>query len=336
METVSFAVLGTGYMGAIYAHVLAELPQTSLLGVCDILEDKARNLARGLDLHGYSGRDVEQLLSLPGLQALVIATPEAEHTAGALAALEAGLDIYVEKPLAPTVAECRKILDAAQKHDRLVMVGHTSRFDPRFVAAHDAVARGEIGQVVHAFARRNNPSSRLARLGNRVSVAGFLGVHDYDLLLWIIGQPVRSVFARGVRRALGGMGLDDCIIALLTFADGTVAVVENGWGVPDVQGRPRNVSFELRGTQGIIEIDVTDQGFAIYTAESARFPDMWFRPQVHGLTTGMYRDAIAHFAHCVRTREQPVVDGEAGLAAVRVLAAVERSLAEGREVGIGD
>ena len=334
MDQVSIAVLGAGYMGAVYARVLASLPQARLAGLADTLPDKARNLAAGLGLQGYAGRDAVELLALPGLQAVIIATPESEHTEAALAALDAGLDVFVEKPLAPTVAECQEILDAAQRRERVVMVGHTTRFDPRFVAAHDAIARGEIGQVVHAFARRNNPASRLVRLGNRVSVAAFLGVHDYDLLLWIVGQPVRSVFARGVRRALGAMGLDDCIIALLTFADGTLAVVENAWGAPDVQGRPRNVCFEVRGTKGIIEIDVTEQGFGIYTPESARFPDMWFRPELYGHTIGMYYDAMAHFVECVRNRKKPLIDGAVGMAAVQVLEAVERSLAEGREVTI--
>jgi len=322
-------------MGSLYARALAGLPQANLMGLCDTLEDKARNLATALGLHVYAGDDVGHLLSLPGLQAVVIATPESEHTEIALTALEAGLDIYVEKPLAMSVAECRQILDAASRRERVVMVGHTTRFDPRFVAAYDAVRRGEIGGIVHAFARRNNPASRLLRLGNRVSVAGFLGVHDYDLLLWIIGRPVRSVFARSVRRALASIGLDDCIIAVLTFDDGTLAVVENAGGVPEVQGRPRNVCFELRGTRGIIEIDVTDQGFGVFTPETARFPDMWFRPEIYGQVVGMYRDAMAHFLTCVRTRQKPAIDGQAATAAVEILEAVHRSLAEGREVTLG-
>ncbi len=335
MEPIAVGVIGAGYMGSVYARVLCRLPEAHLMGLCDSLEDKARNLAAALGLRAYAGSDVSQLLSQPGLQAVVIATPESEHTEIALAALEAGLDIYVEKPLAMTVAECRLIVEAAARRERLIMVGHTTRFDPRFVAARDAVQRGEIGQLVHAFVRRNNPASRLIRLGNRVSVAGFLGVHDYDLLLWVIGRPVRSVFARGVRRALTPIGLDDCIIAMLTFDDGTLAVVENAWGVPDVQGRPRNVLFELRGTRGIIEIDVTEQGFGIYTPEAARHPDMWFRPETYGQVVGMYRDAMAHFLECVRTRQQPVIDGRAAMSAVEMLEAVHRSMAEGREVTVG-
>jgi predicted dehydrogenase len=336
MAATNVAVVGAGYMGSLYARVLARASGARLVGLCDALEDKARNLASALGVQCACASNPADIMNLAGLQALVIATPESQHTDITLAALEKGLDVFVEKPLAMTSAECQRIVDAAATSERLVMVGHTTRFDPRFISAASSVKRGEIGDVVHAFARRNNPSSRLIRLGNRVSVAGFLGVHDFDLLLWIIGKPVRSVFARSTRRALTAIGLDDCTISLLTFDDGTLAVVENAWGVPDLQGRPRQVLFELRGTKGIIEIDVTNQGFGIYTPETARFPDMWFRPEVYGQVSGMYRDAMEHFISCVQTRQRPLCDGEAGMAAVRIMEAVDRSLAEQREVFLHD
>ena len=334
MTSLRIALIGAGYMGTIYARILSQVPGVDIGAVCDVRLDKARSLAADIGCTGYVGDDIAIACAVPGVRAAVIATSESEHTAPALLALQHGLDLFIEKPLAPSVAECRQIIAAAQDGGRIVMVGHTTRFDPRFVAAHDAVQHGEIGAVVHAFARRNNPSSRLQRLGNRVSVAGFLGVHDYDILLWIVGRPVVKVFARGVRRTLAGMGLDDCIITVLTFDDGTLGVVENAWGVPDVQGRPTNLHFSLRGTKGIIEINALEQGFGIYTADAARFPDMWWRPEVHGQVMGGYRDQMANFVHCVETRDVPWATAEDGLASVRVLEAVQRALAEGREVDV--
>jgi UDP-N-acetylglucosamine 3-dehydrogenase len=320
-------------MGTVYARVLSHLPEARLVGLCDQMGDRALELATTLGMQGYAGPDLTELLrSAPELHALVVATPESDHVHAALAALEADLDVYIEKPLAPSVVECRQILDAAGARNRLVMVGHTSRFDPRFAAAHEAVAGGVIGEPVYGFARRNNPASRLGRLGNRVSVLGFLGIHDIDLLLWFVGRPVRSVFARAVRRTLASLELDDCIVSVLTFDDGTLAVIENAWGVPDVQGQPTSITFTLQGTKGIVEINPREQGFGIFTSEGATYPDMWFKPELRGQIVGMYRDAMAHFVHCVRTREAPTASGQEGMEAVRVMEAVERSLAEGREV----
>lgn len=332
MEPVRVAVVGTGYMGSTYARIFAQLNDAELVGLCDRQPAKARALAAELGMAGYVGNDVATLCAQPSLQAVAIATAEAEHVAPALVALQHGLDVFVEKPLATAEAEARRILEAAEADGRLVMVGHTSRFDPRFAAAEQAIRRGDIGEVVHAYARRSNPSSRLQRLGNRVSVLGFLGVHDIDLLLWMIKRPVKSVFARGVRRALAALGLDDAIISLLTFADGTLAVLENAWGVPEVQGRPTNLHFSLRGTRGVIEINGLEQGFAILTPEAARFPDAWWRPERDGQIIGQYRDQMAHFVHCVRTRQTPWSNGRDALEAVRVMDAIERSLAADREV----
>jgi predicted dehydrogenase len=332
---IGIAVVGVGYMGTVYARVLNQLPEAQLVGLCDQIEDRAQELANTLSMPGYAGSDLSAMLhSTPDLRAVVIATPESEHVGTALAALQANLDLYVEKPLAATVAGCQQILDAAGARELLVMTGHTTRFDPRFATAREAVARGDIGEPVYAFARRNNPASRLGRLGSRVSVLGFLGIHDIDILLWFVGRPVRSVFARSVRRTLAERGLDDCIVSMLTFDDGTLAVMENAWGVPDVQGQPTSITFSLQGTRGIIEINPREQGFGIYTPDMASFPDMSFKPELHGQITGMYRDAMAHFIHCIGTRETPWANGQDGMEAVRVMEAIERSLAEGLEVPV--
>lgn len=332
---IEIGVVSAGYMGAIYARILAQIPDVRVTGLCDRLADKARNLAAALQIDGYAGDDLgEMLRSAPGIQAVVVATPESEHTRPAVAALEAGLDVFVEKPLAMTAAECGQILEAAARRERLVMTGHTTRYDPRFIAARDAVVRGDVGQPVYLFARRNNPSSRLIRLGNRASVLAFLGIHDIDVLLWMVGKPVRSVFARGVRRALAPIGLDDCIVSLLTFDDGTLGVIENAWGAPDLQGQYASIQFTLQGTRGVIEINSREQGFGIFTAESAAYPDMWFKPEPHGQITGMYTEAMADFVRCIRTRQTPWANGADGLEAVRVMEALNRSLAEGCEVAV--
>lgn len=141
MTALPIALIGAGYMGAIYARILSQLPGVDVRAVCDVQLDKARSLAADIGCTGYVGDDVATACTVPGVHAAVIATSEAEHTAPALLALQHGLDLFVEKPLAPNVAECRQIIAAAQDGGRIVMVGHTTRFDPRFIAAHDAVQR---------------------------------------------------------------------------------------------------------------------------------------------------------------------------------------------------
>ncbi len=246
-----------------------------------------------------------------------------------LAALEAGMHVCVEKPLATTVAEGEQMVARAREAGRLLMVGHTLRFQPQFIAMREAVAKGQIGRVLHFFARRNNPSSVRDRLGGRVSVAFFLGVHDIDAMLWAAQQPVIQVFAKAVP---GPQGVDDTILSILTFADGSLGLLENSWGMPEVMGRLRRFQFDVIGTHGVIEVYAHEQGIGIYTAHGATFPNTLWLPEIHGRLGGVYRDQVAHFVDCVARGRTPACTGEEGLQAVRVAAAIMRSLQEGREV----
>jgi len=113
-----------------------------------------------------------------------------------------------------------------------------------------------------------------------------------------------------------------------------LGVIENAWGAPDLQGQYASIQFTLQGTRGVIEINSREQGFGIFTAESAAYPDMWFKPEPHGQITGMYTEAMADFVRCIRTRQTPWANGADGLEAVRVMEALNHSLAEGREVAV--
>ena len=165
-----------------------------------------------------------------------------------------------------------------------------------------------------------------------MSVAFFLGVHDIDMMLWTMGQPVVKAFAKSVRR--GPLPVEDSILSILTFADGTLAMVENWRGAPDVTGRPQRFHFEAVGTGGVIEVYGQEQGVGIYTPQAATFPPTLFLPEVHGRLTGIYHDQVAHFVDCIRKGTPPACTGEEGLEAVRVGVAIERSLREGQEVTV--
>lgn len=333
MKTARFAVIGLGFMGDIYARVLKDLPEAELIACCDLLADRAVAMADTLNIPGYAGADYQALLRAhPDLDGVVVATPDAAHLEPVMAALEAGMDVCVEKPLATTVADGERMIAQAAATGRLLMIGHTLRFQPPFIALRDAVRRGDIGEVLHFFARRNNPNFVRDRLGGRVSVAFFLGIHDIDMLLWTMGQPVTRVFAKAVYRHSPDVA--DSILSILTFADGTLAMLENAWGAPAVTGRPRRFQFDALGSEGTIEVHAHEQGIGIFTPEAATYPGTVFLPEVHGRLSGVYRDQVAHFVDCVRTRRMPICTGEEGLEAVRVVVALTRSLELGREVEV--
>ncbi len=333
MLRLRFGVIGLGMMGRIYARVLANLSESELVACCDIVLEKATELAKELGVSGYAGTDFcEMLRQHPDLDGVAVTTSDPDHFAPVMAALDAGMHVCVEKPLSISVAEGEKMVARAQETGRILMVGHTLRFQPQFLAMRDAVKRGDIGELLHFFARRNNPSTVRDRLRDRVSVAFFLGVHDIDMMLWTSGQPVTRVFAKAVHK--GPAAVDDSILSILTFADGTLAMVENSWGMPDVTGRPMRFHFEAVGTKGVIEVYSHEQGIGIYTPNTASFPNTLWLPEVHGRLTGVYHDQVAHFVDCIAQKRTPACTGEEGLMAVRVADAIMRSLQEGKEVAV--
>jgi predicted dehydrogenase len=320
-------------MGRIYARVLADLPEVELVACCDIVPGKAAELAKELKIPGYAGTDLHEMLRQhPDMAGVCVTTPDQEHLAPVMAVLDAGMHVYVEKPLSISVSDGEKMIARAREVGKLLLVGHTLRFQPQFLAMREAVQRGDIGQVLHYFARRNNPSMVRDRLGNRVSVAFFLGVHDIDMMLYTANQPLVKAFAKSVRK--GPAAVDDSILSILTFADGSLAMVENSWGAPDVTGRPQRFHFEVIGTGGVIEVYGQEQGVGIYTPKAANFPGTLFLPEVQGRLTGIYHDQVAHFIDCIARGVKPACTGEDALQAVRVADAIMRSLAEGKEVDV--
>jgi predicted dehydrogenase len=332
MRGLKLAVVGAGRMGQLYARIAAELPQTELVAVCGRSEVPVAAVARRWGVPGYAGGAYRRMLDeLPDLDAVVVATPEWLHLEPALAAIEAGKHLLLEKPMATDVADAARILAAADGAGIRLMVCHQLRFDPRYALAKEAVERGEIGELLHIYARRNTTSLAAARVRGRIPLTCWISPHEIDLLLWITGSPVVGVSARSGGDARQPEGY---FLATLRFASGVVAVFEQSWGAPPLAGRPRQALLDLRGTEGTIEVTPQEQGLAIFKAGGAAYPSVIESPVVHGRVTGVFPALVTHFAECVSSGRPPLVGGQEGYAAVAVADAIARALEAGREIRV--
>jgi UDP-N-acetylglucosamine 3-dehydrogenase len=228
---------------------------------------------------------------------------------------------------------------AAQAGVKL-MVSHSLRFDPRFVAAREAAANGAVGQVLHLYARRNSSPAAAKRVIGRFPLAYWLIPHDIDMMLWCVDSPVTKVMAYRFGGSKREHPEADFIIAMLTFANGAVGIVESSWGSP-VGGRLQNELFTLRGTAGVVEVSGQESGVGIYSIRNEpkgviEYPDTGYTPIIHDQLDGIFRRLFLHFAGVVRGTIAPIVTGEDGLASVRVAAAIDLSLTEGREIEINN
>jgi predicted dehydrogenase len=305
------------------------------VAVCDLIADSARRLAEEVGAQPYVDGDTRAMLKAhPELDAVLVCTPEEHHVEVTCQAAAAGKHVLVEKPLATSPSEASTIVDAVRSAGVMSMMGHSLRFDPRFALAQKAVARGDIGDIVHMYARRNTPLPFLRRLGGRVGGTYWVGVHDLDIMLWLKGQRVVEVFSRQAGERVAEFELDHAISSTLRFEDGSIAVLENIWGAVSTPGRSHRLEFQINGTQGQVEVYPYETGLSIFSEGTVAHPDTVYMPTLHGQMVGVYRNQIEHFVSSVLAGQPPIVGVEDGLATVLVADAIERSRAQGREVQI--
>ncbi len=323
-KSLRAGVIGVGTFGSLHARIYAELESTDLVAVADIQAEKTQHFAAQYGAKGYA--DYNELLEKVDLDIVSVCTSDELHLEPALAAAAAGKHILVEKPLAVNVPDCDTMIQAAENAGVKLMVGQILRFDPRYYAARQAIADGQIGAPVHFFARRNNLLKSAKRLGKHTSVLFFLGIHDIDFINWCAESKVERVYAESVSRVLKDMDTADSYLALIKFQDGTIASLEVSWILQESFSRRLDARFDAVGTEGAVYVDGSGQAVEVYRSNDAECPDVMYAPEIRGKHTSILRNEIAHFAECVQQDKTPAVTGQDGKAAVEVVCAIAESV----------
>jgi predicted dehydrogenase len=334
MEAVRIGVVGAGYMGRSFAKIVADHPGAQLAGIADLNVAVAREAGVALNAPAYAS--VSKLIQAGNLDGLIVATVEHAHRESCVTALEQGIGVLVEKPLATTIDDGQAIIAAAETSGAPLLIGHVLRFDARYARLKEAVAGGQLGEPLTMYARRLNGKRAQDRLKGRCSLPLFLGVHDYDIARWVAGGEVVRVMAQSRFGHLQSQGyaVEDATWALLTFDNGVLAAIEEGWILPN--GHPSGVDqrFEVNGSAGRAEVTGASSGLTIMSEERESWPDTALWPTVHGRVTGALEREVGHFIRCLKREETPFVTGADGLAAVRIALAVEESARAGTAVNL--
>jgi predicted dehydrogenase len=325
-KVVRLAVIGMGAMGSRHAQISQQIPGLELAAVADIKPEVVERVSKQLGVPGFV--DYQEMLSQVPLDAVTVATSDQFHVEPSQAAAAKGLHLFLEKPIATTVQDGQSIIDAARRHGVKLMVGHTLRYDPRYKAIQQAVSAGKLGEVVHAYARRNATTWSGRRLQGRAETMIFQGIHDIDALQWILGSRITRVYAEGVSKVLTDLGISDAIVATLRFANGAVALLEQSWALP--YGVPTLVDAQLEvvGSQGAAYIDARAPSFALFVDGKYSQPDIILHlPEQYYL-----RDEYAAFVAFIAGTGEPIVSGDVALDALRVAHAVLQSMRSGKPV----
>jgi UDP-N-acetylglucosamine 3-dehydrogenase len=333
VDRVGVGVVGAGgVMGRLHSRTYATLAEARLVAVCD-LDPAAAQAAAGATGAAVEA-DVAALLARDDVEAVSICTPDDLHVAPALAAARAGKHVLLEKPIATTMADARAVVSAFAGAGLTLLIGHVLRFDPRFVAAKQALDGGELGALQTLLARRVNTVAAQDRLKGRVSLPLFLGVHDYDLLRWYAGAEVREVVARSrwglLRRA--GYEVEDATTSILTFANGVMATSELGWILPRSFGPGGDHRMDLTGDAGCFKIDSLHSGVTKSTSAGNTWVDPFTAPELWGTQAGSFANELRHFLGVVRGRERPAISPDDAVAALRIALAVSDAASTGRPV----
>lgn len=340
MKKAGFGLIGTGLWGEMHARTYTSSPEVDLKAICDLREDRAKEVAGKYGVKDWYS-DYKELLERDDISAVSIATPDFAHTDIAVAAAKAGKHILIEKPLATSVEDCEKILAAVKEAEGIkFMVDFHNRWNPPFVNAKTAIDKGELGKPMLMYVRLNDtifvPTNMLS-WASKSEVAWFVGSHAVDLTRWLFGDEVVKVYAVSRSEVLKGKGLDtpDFYEAILEFENGGVATVENCWILPDSLPTVIDFKCQVIGSEGAMYIDLSSNGInQKYTKEGASYPDVLVYPTIHGRPMGFAIESIRHFVDCVINDKEPMATGADGLAATRIISAIQESSIKGQPVRI--
>ena len=249
---VKIGIVGAGIWGRNHALALSSHPPGEVAIICDTDAARARQLA---EEHGCAWTTSLDELAGSDVQAVTIATPDHLHTAPTLLMLAAGKHVLVEKPLATTVADARKMVEAAEAAGVKFMVDFHARWHPLFMGAKEYVESGKVGDPVLAYARLSDtiyvPTEMLPWAGQS-GPEWFLFPHVMDVVRWILDSEPVEVFARGHRGVLAKRGIDcwDAIQALFEFENGAICTFETAWILPNSYTNVVDNRLSLVGSRG--------------------------------------------------------------------------------------
>ncbi|WP_411963902.1 Gfo/Idh/MocA family protein [Haloferax sp. YSMS24] len=347
-SSVRVGIVGLGNIGHHHADRIVDMGAT-LVGGLDIQAEARRRFAEKYDVNTYEEKD--ELFA--EVDAVIITTPNRFHEEYAVAALDAGLDVLLEKPLAHSLESAERIAEAAERADGFCMVGFNNRFaNPVEVFRHHYEA-GRFGDITHVEAnyirRRGIPGRGSWFTSNDIAGGGALidiGVHAIDLALYFLDFP-EVVEVSGVTRSefghdedytfvemwgedVGpeGFDVDDSASAFIRTAEGTTISLEVAWAV----NRPTNDEFFLRGTEGGARFDRASQELEFYE-DGVGGGNHLSTTDVETQTNDTHKSEQKLFVEAVAAGEHPGRNTvEQGLAVQRVIDAIYRSSEAGRAV----
>jgi predicted dehydrogenase len=327
---VGIGVVGYGYWGPNLVRNFANTEGAQIIAICDMDASKlalSKRLYPGVVLT----KEFDDLLRDNRIDAIAIATPVHTHYELALAALRAGKHVLVEKPLAQTSEQVRRLIEEADRRKLALMVDHTFIFTPAVQKIRELIAAGALGEIYYY----NGIRASLGLFQSDVNVIWDLAVHDISIIQHILREEPVAVSATGASHVVGAP--ENMAHIALFFESSCIAHVSVNWLSPVkvrqtfIGGSRKMIVYD--DVEATEKIKVYDKGITVNgNPEKAhqlrigyRAGDMW---APHLVAKEALQAEAEHFIGCIRGGGSSISDGVAGLRVVEILEAASRSIAE--------
>lgn len=337
-KKLKVGVIGLGMWGQNHPLVYDDYERSEIAVVCDLNEDKAKNVARIYKCDWTS--KIDELVS-SDISTFSVATPDHSHFDPVSKLLKANKNVLVEKPLATSLIEAKMLTELAEASTGISMVNFHLRWDPQWALIKDTISEGGIGKPHMGYIRL---SDAIDVAENWLSWAGksgphwFLFPHIMDLMTWFFDETPLKIYATGHKGILSAKGIDtwDAIQAMVSFPSGNVTF-ETSWVVPNSNPSVVDAHMVLYGETGKIEYDQDFSGISFSTKDKFFYPwvplgkkDRW------GKLSHFLYSPMKYFVDCVLDDITPQCTFREGLINTAMIEASLKSLATGTPINLID
>ena len=314
------AVLGCGYWGKNLVRNFHELG--ALRKVCDPRKEALDEATARYKVGGVS--NIDDVLSDPDIDAVVIAAPAVQHYDLARRSLVAGKDVYVEKPLALHADEGRKLTALAAEQNRILMVGHILQYHPAILELKSLIRQGELGQIQYIYSSRLN----LGKLRTEENILWSFAPHDISAILYLLDETPERVSSHG--GSYLNSQIFDTTLTTCDFRSGVKAHIFVSWLHPFKEQKLAIIGSNKMAVFDDVE---SERKLTLYSHKIEWLDRTPVARRDGGLVVPLpkeepLRRECEHFLECISTRQTPRTDGESGSQVLEVLEACERSLRE--------
>jgi predicted dehydrogenase len=330
MDRIGVGIIGCGYWGVNYARVFSELPDTTVVTVCDLNAECLNRVQQRFPLVGVTA-EVRHLVGDPRIAAVVVATSSSTHYEVTRQCLLHGKHVLVEKPFVMRVAEGQELIDLATRRSAVLMVGHTFLYNPGIRKMKEYMASADCGEIYYLHATRTN----LGPIRHDANALWDLAPHDISIFSFLLEQQPAWVTAVGMKSLHNSR--EDVGFVTLIYPNGVLGHIHVSWIDPDkvrevvVVGSKRRILFN--DLNNLERLRIFEKGVAPMADDLHGYGEFQLRirdgdivsPKVE--TSEPLKNQCSHFIDCIRRNQRPLSDGQQGLDVVRVLVAIDESVA---------